>query len=140
MEQLQGRYEHALSVMAQDKKVLEGADEAKERMENERDALRARIAALKRKSAEQKAILAERDIGVAYNTIDECLHEVRRCTTYLSHVGVEAPRYAEEGFYVGNEDVRPSELIAEREVMVPAMRRYLEEATRTAVAAPEETP
>merc|ERR1719160_2269843 len=54
MELLQGKYEHALSVRAQDEKVLEGAEEAKQR-----------------KSAEQKAILAERDTAVAYNAIDE---------------------------------------------------------------------
>merc|ERR1719487_760302 len=134
MELLQGRYEHALSVMAQDRKVLDGAEEAKQRMEGERDALVDRLRALKRKSAEQRKILAERDTAVAYNTIDECLHEVRRCTTYLSHVGVEAPQYAEEGFYVGNEDVRPSELITQREVMVPAMRRYLDDAAAAAEA------
>merc|ERR1719160_2044443 len=75
MELLQGKYEHALSVRAQDEKVLEGAEEAKQRMEDERDALRARLAALRRKSAEQKAILAERDTAVAYNAIDEYLHE-----------------------------------------------------------------
>jgi len=137
MELLQGKYEHALSVRAQDEKVLEGAEEAKQRMEDERDALRARLAALRRKSAEQKAILAERDTAVAYNAIDEYLHEVRRCTTYLSHVGVEAPQYAEEGFYVGNEEIRPSELISQREErsVVPAMRRYIEDAAAEAAAA-----
>ena len=40
-----------LSVRAQDEKVLEGAEEAKQRMDDERDALRARLAALRRKSA-----------------------------------------------------------------------------------------
>lgn len=74
---------------------------------------------------------------MAYNAIDEYLHEVRRCTTYLSHVGVEAPQYAEEGFYVGNEEIRPSELISQREErsVVPAMRRYIEDAAAEAAAA-----
>ena len=52
-----------LSVRAQDEKVLEGAEEAKQRMDDERDALRARLAALRRKSALHVLLAEGRVLG-----------------------------------------------------------------------------
>jgi hypothetical protein len=126
MEALRAKLVHTYAVIEQDKQATADAQAAAAKMRKERDVHRDRMDTLKKKSTEQAKILLERETAVGYATLNEQLFEVKRMTTYLDEIGVDAPDLALQGFSVGSEEVRPSEQIAHREELTglaPALRR-----------------
>lgn len=129
MEQLQAKLDHTHLVINQDQQAVVDAQAATARMRKERDVLLERLIQLKRKSKEQAEILESRETAVGYASLHECLQEVKRVTTYLDHVGHDGPDLAMQGFFVGNDAVRPSQQIHQREELTGlhgAMKRYSE--------------
>jgi len=115
MTQMHGKLDHTYAVIEQDRKATHDAKEATARMRKETQVLRDRLAQLRKKSREQAELLKDREAAVGMASFDECIHEVKRMTTYLDCVGHDAADLALQGFFVGNEQVRPSQQIEQRE-------------------------